>query len=357
MKARFAAMLFTVLWLAGQTASANQTAVSSTPQQQVAGGGATPTAPAPSVAPPSGNPLPMASPVPAGYSLIPNGYFDQVSQTARAAIESSKANEQNLLDIVKIAGSIVGAILAVGGFIGVTEVRAITNVKKEFEETLKVSKTNLAEAEGALSDLQEMEGLLIDVAFLQNTNRSIQAHYDSGKPGLIEKARTALEEGEAFYKKADELRRKRTVSSGNATIGGVKENTEESIHAKSNFNVERVVSYIAALMGVIALRADAIDAAVEWAKRSVRHNPRKLSDRDYNLACLLAIRFAKPDPVGGKINDKQQALEIVRQGLATGTMSWTDVLDEKDFKILLPELQQPKAYAVSSALPDPDIAD
>jgi hypothetical protein len=134
----------------------------------------------------------MASPVPAGYSLIPNGYFDQVSQTARAAIRSSKANEQNLLDIVKIAGSIVGAILAVGGFIGVTEVRAITNVKKEFEETLKVSKTNLAEAEGALSDLQEMEGLLIDVAFLQNTNRSIQAHYDSGKPGLIEKAEQPL---------------------------------------------------------------------------------------------------------------------------------------------------------------------
>jgi hypothetical protein len=70
----------------------------------------------------------------------------------------------------------------------------------------------------------------------------------------------------------------------------------------------------------------------------------------------LGYCFAKPDPVGGKINDKQQALEIVRQGLATGTMSWTDVLDEKDFKTFYPNCSN-RLAAVSSALPDPDIAD
>jgi hypothetical protein len=41
---------------------------------------------------------------------------------------------------------------------------------------------------------------------------------------------------------------------------------------------------VAAVMGIISMRAKSSDDAVEWARQSVKHNPRGYDDREFNLA-------------------------------------------------------------------------
>lgn len=324
-----------IVYMLAAPASARQ--ATPPPAAQQAGTGT----PAAAKTAPAAVPLPSTA-IPAGYFLAPTNYFEQVSKTAQAAIDTANANQQSLLDIVKIAGSIVGFIVAFGAFLGYSEIRHIRRLKKSFKASLKQSQEKLAAAENSLQDLQAMEGLLIDVHFLQNAYRTVAALHGSSSPKTAEAARIAVQEGEGFYQNGLALFKRRVTADGLPANGAQADETETTPAAgygsKSGRNVERVMSYIAALVAIMALRADAIDAAVTWSRRSIQHNPRNIGDRAFNLACLLATRYSRPAPIGGRIADKQEALSILRHALKEGVITRSEIWDEDDFAGIRDEL-------------------
>ncbi|MGB9992037.1 hypothetical protein [Pseudoduganella rhizocola] len=294
-------------------------------------------APAPT-APPAVAPPPAPTPaIPAGFVVVQSNYLEQVSATAKAAIDSAKSNEESLIGIMKVCGWVLGAILAVLTFFGLKEFKAIQQVQKDLSDTLKVSNQKRKKIEefsdkvlpgliDSMSALREMEAIMIDVVFLQMSVAELVEPGGSEESEIRRKAEASLKRGRATLARAKALYEHR-VGAKDAT--GLQDNVEE---------LGRVLSYISSGVGLIAMRAGAFDEAIDAIKVSVDHNPLGYPDRRFNLACAYAKRYEATR----NANDKARALELLEDDLANGVWQWEEVIEDNDLASIREDLAKSK---------------
>lgn len=272
-------------------------------------------------------PTPAPSPsIPAGFVVVQSNYLDQVAATAKSAIDSAKANEESLVGIMKVAGWVLAALIGVVTFFGYREYKSIRHIQKKLKNNLKESNQQLAQIDSlknevvpklqaSLAEVQDMETILIDLSFLHNVGREVDELHRKKSPDLVRTASEALSEGKRLFEHAEAHHNRRQTENG-----------------------ERILSYIAAVMGVISMRAQSLDEAIQWARHSVKYNPRGYDDRAFNLACALAQRFEKRKDA----KDKAEALQILEDGFTNNTISWSEAWDDGDFNCLRESLKNSK---------------
>ena len=310
------------------------------------------TAPAPS---PGGAPTPLPT-IPAGYVVVQSNYLDQVSATASAAINSAKSNEESLVGIMKVAGWIVAALVAVCGLFGYKAFSDIWKTQKEMTETLDSSKKRLKQIDSmknealpriqaAIAEVQDMEAILVDLWFLRTVHQDVKQFLKEDKADAAAAAAAdALPEGKRVFRHASEHHERQIKGEP------MSPDEDSAVRQATTAVGERVLSYVAAVMGVLSMRAGVLDDAVDWARLSVQYNPRKLSDRQFNLACVLAQRYKKNEPFmkGSEavsvqcMKDKAEALQILRDGISQKEISWREARDDDDFAPFVAEIDAMK---------------
>lgn len=275
--------------------------------------------------------------------MVSTNHLDQVSATAKTAIDAATASESNLIRMLSIAGAVIGIGLAIAAFFGFREFKDFQKHLLRMRLTVRRSNQQLTELnsfknkvvpalQAMLAEVQEMEGILIDLSFLHNINRRIDELHQSGSPDLVHTAAEALPEGKKLFERAESHHKRLLESAPNTDLP-----PEASVRSKE---MERVLSYVAAVMGVVSMRAESLDDAVEWAERSVKYNPRNYDDREYNLACALAKR--------GAAADQDRAFTILEQEFAKKASSWVEAWRDSDFSGIREKLKH-------SRFADPDI--
>lgn len=272
-------------------------------------------------------PAPAAPPpIPAGFVVVQSNYLDQVAATAKSAIDSAKANEESLVGLMKVAGWVLAALIGVATFFGYREYKSIRKIQQKLKNNLKKSNEQLAQIDtlknevvpklqASLLEVQDMETILIDLSFLHKVGRDVDDLHKKSSPDLARTASDALPEGKKLFERA-----------------------EAHYHRRQTENGERILSYIAAVMGIVSMRAESLDDAIHWARRSVQYNPRHYDDREFNLACALSKRYEKTKDAG----NKAEALQILENGFATHTISWTEAWGDSDFACLKEDLKNSK---------------
>ncbi len=268
---------------------------------------------APGVAPvvPGSPSAPAPPPMPAGYVVVSTNHIDQVAATAKLAIEASQKNEESVIKILGYVGSAFAALVAVFAFFGIKEFKDIKAKAKGLAEPLeKLQSMNVS-----LTQVHEMSEILIRLFSLRHMNQQLGELVRKQSPDVKKTALDAIPEGRALldlakahYKAVRETEKQHTAEH------------DESLSKQS----ERVLSYVAAVLAVIAMRADAFNDAVRWAEESVEHNPRQYDDRYYNLACALTRR--------NEGNDRVRALVILEDAFKRKAISWQEAWDDEDFQ-------------------------
>jgi hypothetical protein len=294
---------------------------------------------------PSIAPTPPPS-IPVGYVVVQTTYLELVSAHAKSAIDAAKANEESLVGIMKVAGWILAVLIALVGFFGFKEFRDIRNTQEKLTSNLRKSKRKLAEIDSlknevlpqiqaAISEVHDMEAIMVEMWFLNNVYQHVKQLKKNGDPLVVNASMEALPDGRRIFAKAKALHDRRITAAAAATP-----QQSGSLLQNSTTNVtERVLSFIAAIMGILATRAGVMDEAVEWARKSVEFNPMNLEDRKFNLACALAQRFisnggSTDSPMNTQcVADKAEVLRILSEGIASNTISWQEAWDDPDLRV------------------------
>ena len=121
------------------------TAASTPPSPSAQGVPAQQAASAPATAP-----LPM----PAGFIVVSTNHLDQVSATAKTAIDAATASESNLIRMLSIAGAVIGIGLAIAAFFGFREFKDFQKHLLRMRLTVRRSNQQLTE----LKFIQEQGG-------------------------------------------------------------------------------------------------------------------------------------------------------------------------------------------------------
>jgi hypothetical protein len=297
-----------------------------------------PCAARPAVPPaPCPTPCPAAPSIPAGLVVVQSSYLEQVSATAKAAIDSARSNEESLVEIMKVCGWVLAALIGTATFFGFKEYRAIQLIHEKLSKNLRITNEKRKKIEAfadtvapgmlaSMNDLREMEAIMIDVAFL---GMSLAELIDTGSKDEQEMRRSAeksLPRARDLLARAKKLYERRRDGS---EVPGLQSNVEE---------LERVLSYISSGVGIIAMRAGANDEAIRAMELSVEHNPLEYTDRRFNLACALAKRY------GATRNDSDRirAIQLLEEDLASGVWEWNEVITDTDLESIRADLMQSK---------------
>ena len=297
----------------------------------VAQGPATPVAPLPAI--------------PVGYVVVQTNYLEQVSLTANSAINAAKANEEALFGVMKVAGWILAALVAVCGLFGFKAFADIWATQKKMTATLESSTNSLKEIDSvknealpsireAISQAQDMETIMINLWFLRIVHQDVKQLLNQGEAGNAAVAASdALAEGNNIYAQALKHHEDRVKA------GTIFPAEDSQAHGAAADVGVRILSYIAAVMGLLSMRAGVLNDAVEWARRSVQFNPRQFPDRKYNLACILAQRYQRNKKFMDEsevtrmqcVADKAEVLQLLSNYIGQSEPSWREARADADF--------------------------
>lgn len=295
------------------------------------------------------SPLPA---IPVGYVVVQTNYLEQVSLTANSAINAAKANEEALFGVMKVAGWILAAMVAVCGLFGFKAFADIWATQKKMTATLESSTNSLKEIDSvkndalpsireAISQAQDMEAIMINLWFLRIVHQDVKQLLSQGEAGnAAVVASDALADGNNIYALALKHHEDR-VKSGTGLSG-----EDSQVHGAGVDVGVRILSYIAAVMGLLSMRAGVLNDAVEWARRSVQFNPRQFSDRKYNLACILTQRYQRNKKFMDKsevtrmqcVADRAEVLLLLSNYIGQSELSWRESRTDPDFSEFLKEI-------------------
>ncbi|MYM68099.1 hypothetical protein GTP45_14840 [Pseudoduganella sp. FT55W] len=299
-------------------------------------------------APPTNTPLP---PIPPGFVVVQSNYLEQVSATAQSAIDSAKSNleqvsataqsaiksaqsnEESLVGILKVVGIALSAIAVILTFFGFQEYKRWTETKARLFENLAESERKLTEVEklknevvprleSSLWEMQELTSILLDMHQLSIKIDEVENLLKGENTVELQRVATlALGAGHELFERAEKLLARRTQSA-------------QSSDQSQTAAIQRILGYIVATLCIFSMRAESLDDAVRWAEKSIKFNPMKYDDREYNYACALAKRFGKR----GMASDKETALGILEKGMSSGIWTWREIWDDNDFNALEEDL-------------------
>lgn len=276
----------------------------------------------------TGMPANVATPhpaIPAGFVVVQSTYLEQVSATAKSAIDAAKDKEEWMVRIVQLVGIMVTAIAALATFLGYKTYKDlkehVAGIRKT-EEEVKLSSNAMKEvvrqakkeAKRFQSKLVGMERLFIGI----HSFRLVIGELDSGRSEQqVNDARGELAEAKELY----ELSREH----GN----------------------KRIQSFMAANLSIVYMRAQQWEDARKYGLESIECNPKNWSDRQYNLACICARKYeAHQLP-----SDKAQAVESIRKYLERRSpvelAEIDEALGDDDLVAIKPELEEIKQALVA----------
>jgi tetratricopeptide (TPR) repeat protein len=300
--------------------------------------------PATKTAPPAPAPLP---PIPPGFVVVQSNYLEQVSATAQAAIDSGKSNleqvsataqsaiksaqsnEESLVGILKVVGIALSAIAVLLTFFGFQEYKRWTETKAQLFNNLAESERKLTEVEklknevvprleSSLWEMQELTSILLDMHQLSIKIDEVENLLKGNNTVELQRVATlALRPGRELFERAEKLLERRTQSA-------------QSPDQSQTAAIQRILGYIVATLCIFSMRAESLDDAVSWAEKSLKFNPMKYDDREYNYACALSKRYAKQRSP----SDKEAALRVLEMGMNSGVWTWREIWDDDDFNAL-----------------------
>ncbi|WP_295996688.1 hypothetical protein [Rugamonas sp.] len=271
-------------------------------------------------------PAPAPAPtIPAGFVVVQTTYLEQVAATAKAGIDAAKDNVAFLVTIMTTVGAF-GTVLALFfGFFCIKTYKDVTHSARIIKGISRRSKTELKNVAAARQEIltirQEMEQAVIKSRerMSELEQLSVGMHY----------LRFIL----------DEL--KKAPLNSEEQINDAKDSIEEAIElftlAEKHVNV-RLVSFMAATLSIILMRAKKLDQAYFYGLRAIKDNPKNWPDRPFNLACICVAKYKAT----GKDSDKVEALKLLKQCFEVYKTPVDEALSDQDLEPIWDDLAQLK---------------